>query len=230
MKTKFLVVASLLAMAAPGHAVDVIWADWQSVNGNTVSGTMATDTPITITFTATGGFGFVQTGTGTNYWSPGTPYTSGVVTNAPPAAELIALSNKGTNTITFSQPVHGLYFAIISWNGNNATFDQPFQIISQGCGYWGCGTITLDPNTNTFLSTGEPHGVIYFPGTFSSLTFTDTNNEFWHGITVGVERLATQEEIDGAVPEPASWAMMIAGLGAAGFAMRKRKQARVSFT
>jgi hypothetical protein len=227
MKTKFLIAASLLAVAAPGHAVEVVWADWQSVNGNTVTGTMATDTPISITYTNTGGFGFVQTGSGTNFWNPGTPYTSGAVTNAPPAAELIALSGKGSSTITFGQPVHGLYFAIISWNGNNATFDQPFEIISQGCGFWGCGTITLGPG-NTFLSTGEPHGVIYFPGTFSSLTFTDTNDEFWHGITVGVERLATPEEIAG-VPEPSSWAMMIAGLGAAGFAMRRRKRTQVSF-
>jgi hypothetical protein len=33
----------------------------------------------------------------------------------------------------------------------------------------------------------------------------------------------------GAVPEPATWAMMIAGFGAVGFAMRRRRNVKVSF-
>ncbi len=241
MKTKYaLLPLLLLGASAPALAVEVVWADWQSVTGNTVSGTLATETPIDINYTNTAGFQFVQTGSSTdsnwtNYWTEpnpaSRPYTGGVVENAPLARELIALTNPGTSTITFSAPITGLYFAIISWNGNDATFDRPFEIISQGQGYWGTGTITPETTDDgyVFKSTGEPHAIIYFPGTFSSLTFKDTRVENWHGITVGVERLATDEEIAGMVPEPASWAMMIAGFGLAGFAMRSRRRVAATF-
>jgi hypothetical protein len=36
-------------------------------------------------------------------------------------------------------------------------------------------------------------------------------------------------DVAGAVPEPATWAMMILGFGAVGFAMRRRKQAKLTF-
>jgi hypothetical protein len=198
--------------AMPSHAIQVIWADWQSFTTTSTSGRLATSTPISIDFASPSGFGFVQTGSGTNFWTEpnpaSRPYTGGAVENAPPAAELVALSTAGPKTITFGQPISGLYLAIISWNGNAAQFNQPFQIISSGQGYWGSGTITLGTN-NTFVGTGEPHGILYFPGTFSSLTFTDTSNEFWHGVTVGVAGLAPP------VPEPATLVMWAVGLAVA---------------
>lgn len=229
-KLKLALAASILALAAPASAVEVIWADWDTATSTTVTGTLATSTPISITFDSPSGFGFVQTGTGTNYWtepnSASRPYTGGVVENAPPAAELIALDQAGTKTITFGEAISGLYLAIISWNGNAAQFDQPFQVISSGQGYWGSGTITLGAD-NTFVGTGEPHGIIYFPGTFSSLTFTDTSNEYWHGLTIGVARLASDPEPG--IPEPSTWAMMIAGFGLAGTALRRSRRTTVSF-
>lgn len=205
--------AALITATLPAHAVQVLWADWQTATTTSVTGTLPTPTPISISFASPSGFGFVETGTGTNYWtepnSASRPYTGGVVTNAPPAAELIALSTAGQKTITFGQAISGLYLAIISWNGNAAQFDQPFQVISSGQGYWGSGTITLGAN-NTFVGTGEPHGILFFPGTFSSLTFTDTSNEFWHGLTVGVAGLAP-------IPEPSTLALWLAAFGAGGF-------------
>jgi hypothetical protein len=159
-------VIGTLTAALPSHATDVIWADWQSSTSTTVTGTLATPTPIGITFSSPSGFGFVQTGFGTNYWTEPNPA---------------------------SRP---------SWNSNAAQFDQPFQVISTGQGYWGNGTITLGPN-NSFVGSGEPHGILYFPGTFSSLTFTSAN-EYWHGVTVGVA---------GLVPEASTYAMFGIGLG-----------------
>jgi len=212
--------AALIALAQPSHAIQVIWADWSSYDATSVTGSLATSTPISIDFSSPSGFGFVQTGTGTNFWTEpnpsSRPYTGGVVENAPPASELIALNVAGEKTISFGAPITGLYLAIISWNGNAAQFDQPFQVISSGQGYWGTGTITLGAN-NTFVGTGEPHGILYFPGTFSTLTFTDTSNEYWHGLTVGVEGLAPP------VPEPATallWALGLAGIGAAAWRRR----------
>lgn len=204
--------AAAMMIALPSHAVQVTWADWESATPTTVTGTLATSTPISIDFSSPSGFGFVQTGAGGNFWTEpnvaSRPYTGGSVENAPPAAELIALNTAGPKTITFGRPISGLYLAIISWNGNAAQFNQPFQVISSGQGYWGSGTITLGAN-NSFVGTGEPHGILYFPGTFSSLTFTDTSNEYWHGLTVGVAGLAPP------VPEASTGAMMAIGLGVA---------------
>ena len=230
-KLKLALAASIFALAAPASAVEVIWADWETATATNVTGTLATSTPISIAFDSPAGFSFVQTGTGTNYWTEpnqaARPYTGGTVENAPPAAELIALGAGSTKTISFGEAISGLYLAIISWNGNVVQFDQPFQVISSGQGYWGNGTIGQTDDFG-FVGTGEPHGIIYFPGTFSSLTFTDTT-ENWHGLTVGVARLASDPDPDNPVPEPATWAMMIAGFGLVGTALRRNRRTRVAF-
>ena len=238
MKMMLALGVGMLAMSSPALSTDVKWADWINVSSDnkTVTGVLPTTTPISITYTNTAVFSFVQTGTGTNYWVEGTPapYTGGSASyapsNAPTPSEMVALDLPGTNTITFGEAISGLYLAIISWNGNDAQFNQPFEVVSNGSGAYGQGTLTLtsDPVNSIygFTQTGEPHAVLYFPGTFSSLTFTDTRAEFWHGVTVGVAMLAS--EVPG-VPEPTTWAMMIAGMAMTGAAMRGRRKATVSF-
>ena len=111
-----LVVATVaMTLALPSYATSVIWADWQSSTGTTVTGSLATSTAISIDFSSPSGFGFVQTnGIGQTYWTEpnpaSRPYTGGSVENAPPAAELIALNYAGQKTVTFGQPISGLYF------------------------------------------------------------------------------------------------------------------------
>ena len=166
---------------------------------------------IDVNYSGTTSHSFVQTGTGTNFWT-GTAYTNGIVDNAPPAAELVALSPGGTVTISFSQPVTNPVIGLVSWNGNTVNFGVPIEIDSFGPGFWGNGTPVLNAAGTGFVGNGEVHGVIRLPGTHDSITFTHTS-ENWHGFTVGV------------VPEPASYAMLLVGLGLVGFAARRRTSA-----
>ena len=221
---KTMAAAAALAGAtmASGAAaqVTVNWADLtQTNNTSTASGTIAVGANQVGVTIAGSGFQFVQTNGGTNYWTEGNPapYTGGIVDNAPPTSDIVALNRGGLKTITFSEAVSDVYLALVSWNGNAGTFDQPFEVISQGCGYWGCGTFT-NVTPTSFTANGELHGVIRFTGTFSSVSFTD-RDEGWHGIQVGIAGLAPPVQ---GVPEPATWAMMIAGFGMVGAAMRRR--------
>ncbi len=132
---------------------------------------------------------------------------------------MVSLNVGGTKTITFSRAVTDPYVAFLSWNGNAATFSQPFEKISEGCGYWGCGTFDLGAG-NTFVGNGEVHGVLRVVGTVTTLTFTD-NSETWHGFTVGIGGVADT------VPEPSSWALLLSGLAPVGATMRRRRSVAV---
>ena len=218
MTTKILAAAVMALSASAANAVVVSWADWQSATTTTAQGQMTSGaTTIDVTFSTSGeSLYFVQTGSGTNYFAESVPapFTSGIVENAPPAAEMIALSTGGTKTITFSQAITDPYIAFVSWNGNLASFTQPFEKISEGCGYWGCGTFSLGAG-NSFVGSGEVHGILRFVGTFDSVTFSDSS-EGWHGLTIGIGGVA-------GVPEPANWAMLIAGFGLTGAVLRRRR-------
>jgi len=220
MKTKrisrtLLASAMLLALAAPAHAVPINWTDWTSQVAGAAPQVLGTLTvgASTVNVTYSGPYTFAQTSGGTNYWNPTAPYLSTTVDNAPPAADIIALADGGTKTITFSQPVVDPLIALVSWNGNTVDFGVPIEILSFGAGFWGNGTPVLNVNGTGFFGNGEVHGVIRLPGTHTSITFTDTS-ETWHGFTVGVVGLGTPN----GVPEPASLALLAIGLGA----MRRR--------
>ena len=212
-KSTGLAVATLALLSTPTLAATAFWTDWlnvpttSSASGRIVMGSQTID----INYSGTTNHSFVQTGTGTNFWT-GTAYTNGTVDNAPPAAELVALNPGGTVTISFSQPVTDPVIGLVSWNGNTVNFGVPIEIDSFGPGFWGNGTPVLNAAGTGFVGNGEVHGVIRLPGTHDSITFTHTS-ENWHGFTVGV------------VPEPASYALLLVGLGLVGFAARRRKSA-----
>lgn len=206
---------ALLSAGAASAAIDVSWADWTSSGPSVVNGVInAPGGDVDVAFG--GAYGFAQTSGGTDYWVLG-DYTQGLV-NRPTGTDVIALVTGGAKTITFSQAVTDPFVAFTSWNGNVVTFSSPFTIISQGCGYWGCGSFSPSNGNLTFTGVGEVHGVLQFQGTFTSLSFTDTS-ENWHGLTVGVADVA-----GGVVPEPSAWALMIAGFGLAGAALRSRRR------
>ncbi len=215
--------AALMGAGVPSHAATVDWANWTSSGAGTVTGNaVASSSTVGITFS--GDYAFAQlNNTGFNYWqSPATPYLSGAVSNAPANSDIIGLSDAGTFTITFSTPVVNPLIGLVSWNNANVTFggaNDPqtynIQYLSSGCGYWGCGSYA-NATSDSFVGSGELHGVIELEGTYSSITFSDSVGENWHGLTVGFEGVAST------VPEPGNAALLLAGLGALGFALRRR--------
>ncbi len=201
-----------LASISAAQASVVSWTDWTNAATNTVSGNLLVNST-NITVTATGNYSLAQVSGGINYWSPSAPYTSATVSNAPPASDIIQLTNGGTETITFSQPVLDPLIALVSWNGNTVNFGVPITFLSYGAGYWGNGSPNIISGGTGFFGNGELHGVIKLPGTYSSISFTHTA-EGWHGFTVGVVSLPN------AVPEPTTLALI--GLGIAGMGLRRK--------
>lgn len=198
--------AFILSFAVSAHAVDpVIWTNWISgtsgPNGSAEGVLNIAGNPVNVSYG--GEAAFIQTGTGINYFSPDGAYLSSTVINAPPASEMIALSLATPKTLQFSQAISNPLFAVVSLNGNGYQFDRDFEILSFGPGYWGNGTLTKtnpSPGVYQLNGTGEPHGVIEFQGTFSSVSWTSLTNENWNGFTIGVRGLA--------VPEPGSLALV----------------------
>ena len=208
--------AALAFAAGAANAVTVSWTDWTSapLGAATVLGTLGVSgTPVGVTFS--GAYGFAQTAGGTNYWSPTAPYLSALVSNAPPAADIIALSAGGTGTITFSQAVVDPLIALVSWNGNVVNFGVPIEVLSFGAGFWGNGVPVVNGAGTGFTGSGEVHGVIRLPGTYTSISFTHTS-ENWHGLTVGVVGVAAP------IPEPSAYALLAMGLLALTVARRRR--------
>ena len=208
------------AAALPAVAASIDWARWSSpVTGNTTGSATATFSTAGVTAGYTGELQqFVA-----NYpsYTPGGSFSGGTVGNAPPSANGILRIFGGPNTridtITFSQAVMNPVLAIWSLGqpGLNAQFDfdHAFTIQSGGPNAeYGGATITAVGN-NVFGSEGN--GVIQFSGSINSISWTNPVAENWYGFTVGVPVAA--------VPEPETYAMLLAGLGALVLVTRRRK-------
>jgi hypothetical protein len=218
----------ILLCGLPLTAAPVVWTDWTSgTAGTNGSATGVLDIGGTIVDVRyTGEIAFIQTGVGTNYYTEPNaarkPYTATAgsptgVDNAPPAAEMIALSQTGAKTLTFSQPIDNLFFAVVSLNGNGYQFNNDFDVVSWGQGFWGCGALVRVQVAGGYQANAggvcgsEPHGIIRFTGAVSSVTWTSLTNEYWNGFTVGTYGLAPPPT---GIPEPSTWTMAFGCLGA----------------
>jgi hypothetical protein len=241
------------ADAAPIFWTDWLGTNSGAVNGTFVAqGTITTPTStVNVTYTNPQGIGFYQATSGTDWWTDSShvtrdpltsPYTSSAVDNIPTGVDMIGLDKAGTQTLQFSQTIANPVFSFISLNANGYGFlNQDFQIVSLGgvdgnnCGWWGCGGATkqvIDLGGGNFeyrlvatnVGGTEPHGTIRFLGAFDTLVWSSLTNEYWNGITVGVQGTA-DEVFPEPVPEPSTLLLVGAGLLSA-VASRYRRTAR----
>jgi hypothetical protein len=171
----------------------VTYANWTSDSPGQVNGNLAG-----IGVTYTGEVTFDQLNNIGTYWytdpsqvyGSGTEYLSAVVGNTPTTSDMIGITGAPgyVNTFTFSSPVTDPVMLLVSLGQSSVlttyTFNAPFQILSDGPGWWG-GPGTLLQN-GTALTGVEGDGTIQFLGTFSSISFTGSSPEYWNGFTIGV--------------------------------------------
>ena len=228
------VVGTALPLGA--SALPYYWTDWTSWNpGNgTASGviTPISGPQVTVDFdalTATGAPGSYL-GVTNGLWTPAATYQSVQVDNAPTfeAIQLVGTQNM-TYRVTLSEAIKDPLMAIttLGSGSDSATyvFDSPFTILSQGvtcC--WGGGSDRLIQQPGNVLEGREGAGVIQFIGTYSTFSWTVPDPEFWHAFTFGIRTTERLEPTPPPIPEPETYATLLAGLGLLGFAARRRKQ------
>jgi hypothetical protein len=238
---KKLGMAALLAglFSMPALADTYYYVDWTSWNpgGGTASGviTPASGPAVTVQFDAllsTGAHGSFAGVTGNYLWNPAATYTSAEVQNASTyeGIQLIGSQNM-TYRVTLSEAIKDPIMAVTSLGsgGDRAIydFDSPFTILSQGptcC--WGGGSSQLSQLPGDILQGYEGAGTIKFNGTYNTFSWTVPDPENWHGFTFGIRTTEALEPTPpvAAIPEPETYAMMLAGLGLLGLTARRRRQ------
>src|SRR5688572_4660822 len=225
----FTVTACLLASASIATAAPYFYVDWLTANptAGTASGviTLPDLSTVTIGFNvlnpdgSPGSFAFAQTAGGIDYWAAngGAPYISSQVDNRPTGSDIIALQGGDVQIykVTLSEPIKDPIMAILSLGNpglfTTYDFDAPFDIVSQGPGYWGGTSTSLVELPGDILRGNEGHGTIQFIGTFSTFSWVAPTFEFWHGFTFGIRTTPRIEPDPPGVPEPASLALFSVG-------------------
>lgn len=145
-------------------------------------------------------------------------YTSPEVGNGPTNNDIIRLNHADSpRTLTFSEPVENLFFAIVSMNRNGYIFDQDFEVVSSAdsssdSGYfgWTDAWVKTNPEPGRYgISTDsavtgvygqtEFHGVLAINNALESLTWESQADENWNAFTIGTYGVAQSATVSGNV-------------------------------
>jgi hypothetical protein len=212
--------SAVLLSAAPASAVTT-WTDWTSATAGAPGSASGSLGGVAVSYSGELDSAVIN---GTSpIWAPNSSFTGGTVTASPSTVgDAIFLNGSfaGTNTITFASPVVNPVFAIWSLGqpGLEASFNfnatPTFEAGGPNSQFGGL-PITVSGNS---VNGREGNGVVQFTGTFSSLSWTNTFENFY-GFTVGLNGPSGTTP----VPEPSTIALV--GIGLAGIGLARRRKA-----
>lgn len=214
---------SLMAFGGAGSAATINWTDWTGSSPGYPSGGSASGTMGGVSVSYSGEL--LSLISGYPSYMPSSSYVGGVVGNVPAGVtdQIIQLqggaSSPPIDTVTFSQPVKDPVFAIWSLgNGGalaNFTFDATPHLDAGGeLAEYGGSSIFIIGDA---VYGAEGNGTIDFPGTYTSISWTNPAFEYWYGFSVGMPS---------AVPEPATLAIIGSALLGLGIARRRKRTMR----
>lgn len=212
--------AAAAVLLAGGASAQTVWTDWTSATAGAPGSAAGTLNGVAVTYS--GELGSAVTNGSSTIWAPATSFAGGTVTSGPASrGDAIFLNGTytGTNTLSFATPMVDPVFGIWSLGSPSVpasfTFTATPTLEAGGPNSsFGGSSITVTGNT---VAGREGNGVVQFTGTFSSISWTDTY-ENYYAFTVGQSGQSLP-----AVPEPATYALMLAGLGIVGAMARRRR-------